>query len=95
VRERKRVREFIYLFQDGRVVFVLPWLGKTLVGTTDSVTELTTLPRAHENEIQFILDEISHYLSLKGSLCLFVPTISTSSCFLVFFLLFENDCIKQ
>lgn len=48
--------------KDGRVIFMLPWLGKTLVGTTDSVTELTPLPKPHENEVQFILDEISRYL---------------------------------
>lgn len=26
--------------EDGRVIFILPWLGSTLVGTTDHLTEI-------------------------------------------------------
>ncbi|KAJ8766056.1 hypothetical protein K2173_020572 [Erythroxylum novogranatense] len=51
--------------KDGRVVFMLPWLGRTVAGTTDSNTTLTLLPEPHEDEIQFILDAISDYLSVK------------------------------
>ncbi|KAJ6983414.1 glycerol-3-phosphate dehydrogenase SDP6 [Populus alba x Populus x berolinensis] len=51
--------------KDGRVVFMLPWLGRTVAGTTDSNTVITPLPEPHEDEIQFILDAISDYLSVK------------------------------
>lgn len=51
--------------KDGRVVFMIPWLGRTVAGTTDSNTKLTMLPEPHEEEIQFILDAISDYLCVK------------------------------
>ncbi|KAK9283816.1 hypothetical protein L1049_012070 [Liquidambar formosana] len=51
--------------KDGRVVFMLPWLGRTLAGTTDSNTPITMLPEPHEDEIQFILDAICDYLNVK------------------------------
>lgn len=51
--------------KDGRVVFMLPWLGRTVAGTTDSATSLTMRPEPHEEEIQFILDAISDYLTVK------------------------------
>ncbi|CAN6461397.1 unnamed protein product [Victoria cruziana] len=51
--------------KDGRVVFMLPWLGRTLAGTTDSSTTITMLPEPHEDEIQFILDAICDYLNVK------------------------------
>ncbi|XP_062092032.1 glycerol-3-phosphate dehydrogenase SDP6, mitochondrial isoform X2 [Humulus lupulus] len=51
--------------KDGRVVFMLPWLGRTIAGTTDSNTSITLLPEPHEDEIQFILDAICDYLNVK------------------------------
>ncbi|KAL3520755.1 hypothetical protein ACH5RR_018904 [Cinchona calisaya] len=51
--------------KDGRVVFMLPWLGRTVAGTTDSNTPITMLPEPHEDEIEFILDAISDYLNVK------------------------------
>lgn len=48
---------------DGRVIFFLPWEGKTIAGTTDSPTDLSYNPSPKEAEIQFILSEIKHYLS--------------------------------
>lgn len=51
--------------KDGRVVFMLPWLGRTVAGTTDSSTSITMLPEPHEDEIQFILDAISDYLNVQ------------------------------
>ena len=47
---------------DGRVVFFLPWEGKTIAGTTDSPIELTHTPQPSESSIQFILSEIRSYL---------------------------------
>lgn len=51
--------------KDGRVVFMLPWLEQTIAGTTDSSTEVTMRPQPTEEEIQFILDAISDYLTVK------------------------------
>ncbi|KAI8881876.1 DAO-domain-containing protein [Backusella circina FSU 941] len=48
---------------DGRVIFFLPWQGNTIAGTTDSPTEVTQNPMPKEDEINWILDEVSHYLS--------------------------------
>lgn len=48
---------------DGRVIFFLPWEGRTIAGTTDSPTDITNRPQPNEEDIQFILDEIRHYLS--------------------------------
>ncbi|GLT64237.1 hypothetical protein SLA2020_367430 [Shorea laevis] len=58
-------QEFDTYAKDGRVVFMLPWLGRTVAGTTDSNTTITLLPEPHEDEIQFILDAISDYLMLS------------------------------
>lgn len=67
--------------KDGRVVFMLPWLGRTVAGTTDSNTPITMLPEPHEDEIQFILDAISDYLNVKvfwfHVFCLFSSNMSS------------------
>jgi glycerol-3-phosphate dehydrogenase len=49
---------------DGRVVFLLPWLDKTIAGTTDSPSAVVPLPRPKEEEIDFILSSISDYLKV-------------------------------
>jgi glycerol-3-phosphate dehydrogenase len=51
--------------KDGRVVFMLPWLGRTIAGTTDSSTEITALPQPHEDEVTFILDALADYLRIE------------------------------
>ncbi|CAL5360959.1 unnamed protein product [Camellia sinensis] len=51
--------------KDGCVVFMLPWLGRTIAGTTDSSTTITMLPEPNEDEIEFILDAICDYLNVK------------------------------
>ncbi|MBF6596357.1 MAG: FAD-dependent oxidoreductase [Thermaceae bacterium] len=48
--------------EDGRVVFVLPWLGGTLVGTTDDPAPLSDHPRATEDEITYVLRQVRPYL---------------------------------
>uniref|UniRef100_T1J2G8 Glycerol-3-phosphate dehydrogenase n=1 Tax=Strigamia maritima TaxID=126957 RepID=T1J2G8_STRMM len=48
---------------DGRVIFFLPWQGGTIAGTTDKPTEVTRSPAPTEEDIQFILREVRHYLS--------------------------------
>ncbi|KAI1139767.1 FAD dependent oxidoreductase-domain-containing protein [Hypoxylon sp. FL0543] len=48
---------------DGRVIFFLPWQGNTIAGTTDEPTNITPNPLPDEKSIQWILNEVSHYLS--------------------------------
>jgi glycerol-3-phosphate dehydrogenase len=50
--------------EDGRVLFVVPWNNKCIVGTTDTPVEKTSLePRALEEEVAFILEHAARYLS--------------------------------
>src|SRR5262249_40139642 len=68
-----------------RVLFVIPWLGKTLIGTTDTVTpegpdELTVQPQ----EIAYLLEAHNHYFAaplgagdLLGSFAGLRPLIAT------------------
>jgi glycerol-3-phosphate dehydrogenase len=50
---------------DGRVFFVIPWLGKTLIGTTD--TECANSPDSldvTESEFDYLLEGHNHYFSV-------------------------------
>lgn len=49
---------------DGRVLFVIPWHGRVLVGTTDTALEVPSIePRALDEEIGFILRNAARYLA--------------------------------
>jgi glycerol-3-phosphate dehydrogenase len=53
---------------DGRVLFIVPWQRKLIVGTTDTlVDELSLEPQLLQNEIEFILSTINRYLKKKVS----------------------------
>ena len=48
---------------DGRVLFAVPWLGKLILGTTDTPrSEVDHEPRPLAHEVQFILSEAARYL---------------------------------
>ncbi len=50
--------------EDGRVLFAVPWLGKTILGTTDTPRQDTPLePQPLPEEVGFILRESARYLS--------------------------------
>jgi glycerol-3-phosphate dehydrogenase len=51
--------------EDGRVLFVLPWQGHALIGTTDVPAEIIEHPRASEDEIAYLLRHINRYFDLK------------------------------
>lgn len=53
--------------QDGRVIFILPWKGGTLIGTTDHPTELTDQPLPYQNDIDYLLFYAGQYLDLEIS----------------------------
>ena len=49
---------------DGRVLFVIPWHDRLLVGTTDTPMKKADLePRALEEEIEFILRNAARYMA--------------------------------
>lgn len=48
---------------DGRVLFAVPWLGKVILGTTDTPRhDLALEPKAFKEEVDFILNESARYL---------------------------------
>ncbi len=48
---------------DGRVLFGVPWLGKIILGTTDTPRgDLAREPRPFKEELEFILGESARYL---------------------------------
>jgi glycerol-3-phosphate dehydrogenase len=54
--------------RDGRVLFVVPWLGKVLIGTTDKrVANAEIEPKATDEEIEFILSTCQRYLEKPPS----------------------------
>ena len=49
--------------EDGRVLFAVPWLGKTLLGTTDTPRDdVVSEPTPFKEEVEFILRESGRYL---------------------------------
>lgn len=51
--------------EDGRVLFVLPWEGHALVGTTDEPAEISEHPQPLETEIEYLLRHVSGYFNLQ------------------------------
>lgn len=48
---------------DGRVLFVIPWHGRVLVGTTDTAVDRPEIePRPQRQEVEFILRNAGRYL---------------------------------
>lgn len=51
---------------DGRVLFLVPWQNKVVVGTTDTLLDSHSLePKALEEEVDFILSTANRYLNKK------------------------------
>lgn len=49
---------------DGRVLFAVPWLGKVILGTTDSPRQdIVREPEPFAEEVRFILEESARYLT--------------------------------
>lgn len=49
---------------DGRILFLVPWLGKVIIGTTDIVQREAELePRVSAEEVDYILETAAPYLS--------------------------------
>lgn len=54
--------------EDDRIMFVLPWLGNTIVGTTDTKTFSGTLDRpfADNNDKEFLLKHVRKYFDIDN-----------------------------
>ncbi|MCA8985009.1 MAG: glycerol-3-phosphate dehydrogenase/oxidase [Planctomycetaceae bacterium] len=49
---------------DGRVIFMIPWEGHVLIGTTDTpIPEAVLEPRAQAEEVEFLLTTAAQYLT--------------------------------
>ncbi len=53
--------------EDGRVLFVLPWEGYALVGTTDEPAEVVEHPCPSREDISYLLRHIGRYFDLQVS----------------------------
>jgi glycerol-3-phosphate dehydrogenase len=50
---------------DGRVLFVLPYQGKCMIGTSDNPSALTEHPEVTDTEIGYLLENVNHYFGIK------------------------------
>lgn len=53
---------------DGRVIFVIPWRGSVLVGTTDDPDTLSESPVILESEKEYLISYFNRYSAKKASL---------------------------
>ena len=53
---------------DGRVLFIIPWQGHVLVGTTDTpIRNIDEEPKAQREEVDFLLETLAGYLEAAPS----------------------------
>lgn len=48
--------------EDGRIIFIVPWRSRALVGTTDEVARDMAEPVAAESEIDYLLAHLNRYI---------------------------------
>ncbi len=53
--------------KDGRVLFILPWMDKCLVGTTDESCKLEQRPEVRDEDIEYILEHLKIYFDIHIS----------------------------
>jgi glycerol-3-phosphate dehydrogenase len=51
--------------EDGRVLFILPWQGHTLIGTTDERAAIFDHPPATAAEVDYLLGNVNRLFSVK------------------------------
>ncbi len=51
--------------EDGRVLFMLPWMGKCLVGTTDEESFPQEHPKTDDKDIEYLLRHMRKYFSIE------------------------------
>ncbi len=52
--------------EDGRVIFVLPWQRRLLVGTTEVSASVIEDPVPSPREVHYLLDHLNNYLNVGG-----------------------------
>ncbi|KAG8464660.1 hypothetical protein KFE25_010028 [Diacronema lutheri] len=52
----------VWFTKDGRILYLLPWEGSTIAGTTDTKGEITFEPRPTLAEIDFIISEVNRMM---------------------------------
>ncbi len=48
--------------EDGRIIFIVPWQSRALVGTTDDAVQVMDTPVAAEAEIDYLLAHLNRYV---------------------------------
>jgi glycerol-3-phosphate dehydrogenase len=61
---------------DGRIIFIVPWLSRAIVGTTDTGTSLAAPPVAEEDDIAYLLNHMNRYLREPVSIADIVSTFA-------------------
>lgn len=51
---------------DGRVLFILPWQGHALIGTTDEEAEITAHPSPSKEDIAYLLSYVRRYFDMDA-----------------------------
>ncbi len=51
--------------EDGRILFILPWKGHILIGTTDEPSDIVERPRPRAEEINYLLRHVRRYFNLE------------------------------
>jgi len=76
--------------RDGRVVFIIPWHGATLIGTTDTPCDQAELePRPLHAEVNFLIEHANMYLAKT------IQRSDIRSCFAGLRPLVKNDHTQQ
>ncbi|MCG9730136.1 FAD-dependent oxidoreductase [Shewanella sp. Isolate13] len=66
---------------DKRVIFVMPWKGRTLIGTTETtLSSLSGKPLVTAEEIEYLLGIYSHYFTCFGDLASLKERVVDSYC---------------
>lgn len=50
---------------DGRILFFIPWMNKTILGSTDNPCKIENEPKPKDEEIQFVLNEANKFLKAE------------------------------
>ena len=50
---------------DGRILFVIPWLSRAVIGTTDTGTGDLDHPTANSDDVAYLLDHVNRYLEVN------------------------------
>ena len=53
--------------EDGRVLFVLPWQGHALIGTTENPCDIVDHPRPESEQIDYLLRHINQYFDIAAT----------------------------